>query len=66
MIHISAKECEEIISKVDMTGSNTIFYTEFIAATLNLTKLLSHYVDDSLLYSVFKDFDHQDIEVLTV
>jgi hypothetical protein len=49
-----------------MTGSNTIFYTEFIAATLNLKKLLSHYVDDSLLYSVFKDFDHQDIEVLTV
>ena len=55
-----------MIKEINMTGSHTIFYTEFIAATLNLKKVLQQYQDDSLIYSLFKDFDHQDIDVLTV
>jgi len=51
---------------IDMTGSKTIFYTEFLAATINLKKLLLQYEDDSLLYALFKDFDHQAIDMLTV
>jgi hypothetical protein len=49
-----------------MTGSNTIFYTEFLAATIDLPKLLSQYDDDSLLHALYKDFDHKDIDMLTV
>lgn len=49
-----------------MTGGKTIFYTEFLAASIDIKKLLATYNDDSLLYALFKDFDHQDIEILTV
>lgn len=49
-----------------MTGSKTIFYTEFLAATIDLHKLLASYEDDSLLHALYKDFDHQDINMLTV
>ena len=49
-----------------MTGSGTINYTEFLAATIDLPKLLAQYEDDSLLYALYKDFDHQNINMLTV
>ncbi len=55
-----------MIREIDMTGSKTVFYTEYIAATLNLKLLLAQYSDDSLIHALFKDFDHQDIDVLTV
>ena len=47
-----------MIKEIDMTGSKTIFYTEFIAATLNLKKILSQYSDESLIHALYKDFDH--------
>lgn len=47
-----------IINEVDMTGSKTVFYTEFLAATIDLPKLLAQYEDDSLLHALYKDFDH--------
>jgi hypothetical protein len=43
LIHITVKDCHQMIREIDMTGSKTIFYTEFIAATLNLKKMLSQY-----------------------
>lgn len=49
-----------------MTASGTINYTEFLAATIDLPKLLAQYEDDSLLYALYKDFDHQNINMLTV
>lgn len=49
-----------------MTGSGTINYTEFLAATIDLPNLLAQYEDDSLLYALYKDFDHQNINMLTV
>jgi len=49
-----------------MTGSKTILYTEFIASTLNLKKILETHDVESMLYALFKDFDHQNIEMLTV
>ena len=55
-----------MISQIDMTGSKTIFYTEFLAATIDLPKLLAQYEDDSLLHALYKDFDHQAIDMLTV
>lgn len=55
-----------MIDNIDMTGSKTICYTEFLAATIDLGKLLVQYEDDSLLYALYKDFDHQDIEMLTI
>ena len=55
-----------MIKAIDMTGSSTIFYTEFLAATIDLTKLLAQYEDDSLLYALYKDFDHQNLNMLTV
>ena len=66
LIHITARDCQQMIKEINMTGTSTIFYTEFIAATLNLKKILSQYQDDSLIFALFKDFDHQDIDVLTV
>ena len=49
-----------------MTASGTINYTEFLAATIDLPNLLAQYEDDSLLYALYKDFDHQNINMLTV
>jgi hypothetical protein len=55
-----------MIDQVDMTGSKTISYTEFLAATIDLPKLLAQYEDDSLLHALYKDFDHQAIDMLTI
>ncbi len=41
LIHITPDECHKMIREIDMTGSKTIFYTEFIASTLNLKKILT-------------------------
>ena len=41
LIHITSKDCEQMIREIDMTGTKTIFYTEFIAATLNMKNILS-------------------------
>ena len=41
-------------------------YTEFIASTLNLKKVLDAHENEAMLYALFKDFDHQNIEILTV
>jgi calcium-dependent protein kinase len=43
LIHITSKDCHQMIKEINMTGSHTIFYTEFIAATLNLKKVLQQY-----------------------
>ena len=55
-----------MIDQIDMTGTKTILYTEFIASTLNLKKVLETHENESMLYALFKDFDHQNIEMLTV
>jgi hypothetical protein len=60
------EDVKRMIDFVDMTGTKTVFYTEFLAATIDLPKLLTQYEDDSLLHALFKDFDHQDIDLLTV
>jgi Ca2+-binding EF-hand superfamily protein len=66
LTHYTNEDVQRIIKEIDMTGSKTIFYTEFIAATIDLPKLLAQYEDDSLLHALYKDFDHQDIDMLTV
>lgn len=58
LTHYTLDDVQKIINQIDMTGSKTIFYTEFLAATINLPKLLSQYEDDSLLHALYKDFDH--------
>jgi hypothetical protein len=55
-----------MVDQTDMTGSKTVSYTEFLAATIDLPKLLAQYEDDSLLHALYKDFDHQAIDMLTV
>lgn len=64
--HYTEEQIHQMISQIDMTGSKTIFYTEFLAATIDLPKLLAQYEDDSLLHALYKDFDHQAIDMLTV
>jgi hypothetical protein len=55
-----------MVDKIDMSGTNTIMYTEFIASTLNIKKVFETHDKESMLYALFKDFDHQNIEQLTV
>jgi hypothetical protein len=43
LIHITPEQCHKMIDEIDMTGSKTIMYTEFIAATLNLKKILENH-----------------------
>lgn len=64
--HFSKGDLAQMVKAIDMTGSGTIFYTEFLAATIDLPRLLSQYEDDSLLYALYKDFDHQNLNMLTV
>lgn len=66
LIHITPEQCHQMIDQIDMSGTQTILYTEFIASTLNLKKVLETHENESMLYALFKDFDHQNIEMLTV
>lgn len=61
-IDISEKEVEEIIESVNFKGNGEINYSEFIAATLSVHELLTN----EKLYALFKEFDHEDIEILTI
>ena len=60
-IDINQQEVDAIIESVNFKGNGEINYSEFIAATLTVQKLLTN----ERLYGLFKEFDHEDIDVLT-
>ena len=47
-----------MIDQIDMSGTKTNLYTEYLASTLNLKKVLETHENESMLYALFKDFDH--------
>ena len=59
---VKEQEVEEIIKQVNFKGNGQINYSEFIAATICAQQLLTN----EKLYALFKEFDHEDIEVLTI
>lgn len=60
-LDFSKEEIDKIINSITFKGNGEINYTEFIAATISAKKLLT----DQRLYALFKEFDHQNIDVLT-
>jgi calcium-dependent protein kinase len=58
---IPLKEIEEIMSEVNFLGNGEINYSEFIAATLSVKSMLTN----EKLYALFKELDHDGIDVLT-
>jgi calcium-dependent protein kinase len=46
LIHITPEQCQTMIDQIDMNGSKTIMYTEFIASTLNLKKILENHSNE--------------------
>lgn len=61
-IYISQQEIDKIVEEVNIRGNGEINYSEFIAATIEAKKMLTN----EKLYALFKEFDHQDINVLTI
>eukprot|EP00347_Sterkiella_histriomuscorum_P008716 403344026 len=60
-VDISQQEVNKIIESVNFKGNGEINYSEFIAATLSIQEILTN----ERLYALFKEFDHEDIDVLT-
>lgn len=60
-IEIKPEEVDAIIESVNFKGNGEINYSEFIAATISVKEILTV----ERLYALFKEFDHEDIEVLT-
>ncbi len=52
-IAYSEKEIEEIINEVDFRGNKKINYSEFLAATVSVKKILT----EEKLQAIFKQFD---------
>ena len=61
-VDIRQQEVEEIIESINFKGNGEINYSEFIAATLSVQEIMTN----ERLYALFKEFDHEDIEVLTI
>lgn len=61
-IDISQNEVNKIIESVNFKGNGEINYSEFIAATVSVQEILTN----ERLYALFKEFDHEDIDVLTI
>jgi Ca2+-binding EF-hand superfamily protein len=51
--HLPENEIESIVNEVDYHGRNKINYTEFLAATISIKKILT----DEKLLAIFKQFD---------
>ena len=52
---------ETMFQNIDYRGNNKINYTEFIAASLSLKKVLSH----EKMWQLFKHFDVDDTDYIT-
>jgi calcium-dependent protein kinase len=52
-IHYKEEEIEKIIDEVDYNGVKKINYTEFLAATISVKKILT----EEKLLAIFKQFD---------
>lgn len=58
---IPQSEIDEIMNEVNFLGNGEINYSEFIAATLSVKSILTN----EKLYALFKELDHEGIDVLT-
>lgn len=61
-IDISQEEVNKIIESVNFKGNGEINYSEFLAATISVQEILTN----ERLYALFKEFDHEDIDKLTI
>lgn len=52
-MNMSQTELQKVIDEVDYAANNKINYTEFLAATMDM----SSFLDEHKLLSVFKQFD---------
>ena len=52
-MNMSQTELQKVINEVDYAANNKINYTEFLAATMDM----SSFLDENKLLSVFKQFD---------
>lgn len=52
-MNMSQTELQKVIDEVDYAANNKINYTEFLAATMDM----SSFLDENKLLSVFKQFD---------
>ena len=59
---IDEKEIQEIIKEIDYVGNNLINYTEFLAASLSVSNTLT----EEMLWSMFKKFDVDNTNVITI
>jgi calcium-dependent protein kinase len=55
------QEIMDIISNADFDGTNTISYTEFLAATMDL----QNFLDETKLLAAFRKFDTDNSGELT-
>ncbi|CDW90587.1 protein kinase domain containing protein [Stylonychia lemnae] len=61
-IDVKPEEVDKIIESVNFKGNGEINYSEFIAATISIQEIMTN----ERIYALFKEFDHEDIEVLTI
>ena len=55
------EEIDRIVKEVDYLGNNKINYSEFLAATLSINKILTN----ERLLAIFKQFDSEDTGYIT-
>ena len=58
---MTAMEIKSIINELDFSGNQKINYTEFLAATISVQKILTH----DRLKALFKQFDIDDSNEIT-
>ena len=60
-IQLSNEEIKKIIKEVDYQGNGKINYSEFMAATINVSSVLN----ESKMWALFKQFDTDDTGFIT-
>jgi calcium-dependent protein kinase len=60
-VQINQTELDHIIQEVDYHGNNKINYTEFLAATITINKILTN----ERLLAMFKQFDTDNSGYIT-
>ncbi len=61
-LNLPQDEIDRIMKDVDFQGNGKINYSEFLAATLSVKNVLN----EELLFALFKHFDTDDSEYITV